>query len=98
MCIRDSQYGGQSVDMSHLGKYLRRSKEKFRKHITYECAGQVDDATIERLVADRLKDELKSGVQTIQYLSLIHIFWCLSDAGQPVCPGLCRGGGLLPEP
>ena len=24
--------------------------------------------------------------------------WCLSDAGQPVCPGLCRGGGLLPEP
>ena len=66
-CVTSNQYGGQSVDMSHLGKYLRRSKEKFRKHITYECAGQVDDATIERLVADRLKDELKSGVQTIQY-------------------------------
>ena len=66
-CVASNQYGGQSVDMSHLGKYLRRSKEKFRKHITYECACQVDDATIERLVADRLKDELKSGVQTIQY-------------------------------
>ena len=66
-CVASNQYGGQSVDMSHLGKYLRRSKEKFRKHITYECAGQVDDATIERLVADRLKAELKSGVQTIQY-------------------------------
>ena len=66
-CVASNQYGGQSVDMSHLGKYLRRSKEKFRKHITYKCAGQVDDATIERLVADRLKDELKSGVQTIQY-------------------------------
>ena len=66
-CVASNQYGRQSVDMSHLGKYLRRSKEKFRKHITYECAGQVDDATIERLVADRLKDELKSGVQTIQY-------------------------------
>ena len=66
-CVASNQYGGQSVDMSHLGKYLRRSKEKFRKHITYECAGQVDDATIERLVADRLKDELKSGVQTVQY-------------------------------
>ena len=66
-CVASNQYGGQSVDMSHLGKYLRRSKEKFRKHITSECAGQVDDATIERLVADRLKDELKSGVQTIQY-------------------------------
>ena len=48
-CVASNQYGGQSVDMSHLGKYLRRSKEKFRKHITYECAGQVDDATIERL-------------------------------------------------
>ena len=66
-CVASNQYGGQSVDLRHLGKYLRRSKEKFRKHITYECAGQVDDATIERLVADRLKDELKSGVQTIQY-------------------------------
>ena len=66
-CVASNQYGGQSVDMSHLGKYLRRSKEKFRKHITYECAGQVDDATVDRLVEDRLKDELKSGVQTIQY-------------------------------
>ena len=53
--------------MSHLGKYLRRSREKFRKHIFYECAGQVDEATLERLVNDRVRDELKSGVQTIQY-------------------------------
>ena len=66
-CVASNQYGGQSVDMSHLGKYLRRSKEKFRKHITYECAGQVDEATLERLVNDRVRDELKSGVQTIQY-------------------------------
>ena len=66
-CVASNQYGGQSVDLRHLGKYLRRSKEKFRKHIAYECAGQVDDATIERLVDDRLRDELKSGVQTIQY-------------------------------
>ena len=53
--------------MSHLGKYLRRSREKFRKHISYECAGLVDEATVERLVDDRVRDELKSGVQTIQY-------------------------------
>ena len=66
-CVASNQYGGQSVDMSHLGKYLRRSREKFKKHIAYECAGQVDEATLERLVADRLRDELKSGVQTIQY-------------------------------
>ena len=66
-CVASNQYGGQSVDLSHLGKYLRRSREKFKKHISYECAGQVDEATLERLVDDRLKDELKSGVQTIQY-------------------------------
>ena len=66
-CVASNQYGGQSVDMSHLGKYLRRSREKFRKHIFYECAGQVDEATLERLGNDRVRDELKSGVQTIQY-------------------------------
>ena len=66
-CVASNQYGGQSVDLRHLGKYLRRSREKFRKHIVYECAGQVDDATVERLVNDRLKDEVKNGVQTLQY-------------------------------
>ncbi len=66
-CVASNQYGGQSVDLSHLGKYLRRSREKFKKHIAYECAGQVDEATMERLVDDQLRTELKSGVQTIQY-------------------------------
>ena len=66
-CVASNQYGGQSVDLSHLGKYLRRSREKFKKHIAYECAGQVDEATMERLVDDQLRTELKSGVQTVQY-------------------------------
>lgn len=66
-CVASNQYGGQSVDMSHLGKYLRRSREKFRKQMTYQCAGAVDEATLERLVNDRVRDEMKSGVQTIQY-------------------------------
>ena len=66
-CVASNQYGGQSVDLRHLGKYLRRSRDKFRKHFAYECAGQVDDATIDRLVRDRLKDEVKNGVQTLQY-------------------------------
>jgi len=66
-CVASNQYGGQSVDLSHLGKYLRRSREKFRKHIAYECAGQVDEATMERLAEDQLRTELKSGVQTVQY-------------------------------
>ncbi len=66
-CVASNQYGGQSVDLCHLGKYLRRSREKFRKRISYECAGMVDAATVERLVNERLMEELKSGVQTIQY-------------------------------
>ena len=66
-CVASNQYGGQSVDLCHLGKYLRRSREKFRKRISYECAGMVDDAVVERLVNERLMEELKSGVQTIQY-------------------------------
>ena len=62
-----SQYGGQSVDIRHLGKYLRRSKEKFVRHLTSEAQGQVDEATFARLLDERLQDELRSGVQTIQY-------------------------------
>ena len=54
-CVASNQYGGQSVDLRHLGKYLRKSREKFKAHIAYECAGQVDEATVERLVADRLR-------------------------------------------
>ncbi len=66
-CVASNQYGGQSVDLRHLGKYLRRSKEKFRRNIVSECADTVDEAIVERLVNDRLRDELRSGVQTIQY-------------------------------
>ena len=62
-----SQYGGQSVDISHLGKYLRKSKEKFVKHLTEVFGEEFDKDTIERIASDRLQDELKAGVQTIQY-------------------------------
>ena len=65
--VASNQYGGQSVDVSHLGKYLRRSREKFRGKIAAACGDTVDADTIERLVEERLTDELRSGVQTIQY-------------------------------
>ena len=65
--VASSQYGGQSVDICHLGKYLRRSYNKFRKQIEADCGGNVDEAIIEKLTCDRLRDELRSGVQTIQY-------------------------------
>lgn len=65
--VASNQYGGQSVDISHLGRYLRRSRDKFRNKIEKECAGEVSKEIIDRLVNERVKEELKSGVQTIQY-------------------------------
>ncbi len=61
------QYGGQSVDVSHLGKYLRKSRDKFTKQLNEQFGETLDSETIEKIVAQRLNDELKSGVQTIQY-------------------------------
>ena len=66
-CVASNQYGGQSVDLRHLGKYLRKSREKFKAHVAYECAGKVDEATMDRLVDDQVRSELKNGVQTLQY-------------------------------
>ena len=55
-CIASNQYGGQSVDIKHLGKYLRKSIDKFKGR-GYEGA----------LLKDRIQEELSAGVQTIQY-------------------------------
>lgn len=65
--VASSQYGGQSVDICHLGKYLRRSYEKFKKNILETSDGKIDADTLERLTNERLRYELKGGVQTIQY-------------------------------
>ena len=65
--VASSQYGGQSVDMIHLGKYLRKSYEKYKKIFEDNFAGKVDDETLEAMIQERLNDELKSGVQTMQY-------------------------------
>ncbi len=65
--VASSQYGGQSVDIRHLGKYLRKSYEKFKKGILAAAGGNMDADTLERLTDERLRYELKGGVQTIQY-------------------------------
>jgi ribonucleoside-triphosphate reductase len=54
--VASCQYGGQSVDTVHLGKYLRRSKEKF---IAKGYSGE--------LLESRIREEVAAGVQTIQY-------------------------------
>lgn len=65
--VASSQYGGQSVDISHLGKYLRRTKDKYLASYTSEFGDALSAEQIEKLARGRMLDELKSGVQTIQY-------------------------------
>ena len=65
--VASSQYGGQSVNVAHLGKYLRKSYEKFKKELIDEVGNKIPNDMIEKIVNRRLKTELASGVQTIQY-------------------------------
>jgi ribonucleoside-triphosphate reductase len=65
--VASSQYGGQSVDVRHLGKYLRKSYNKYKSKYQADFGDKLDADTIETLVKERLNDELRSGVQTIQY-------------------------------
>ena len=65
--VASNQYGGQSVDLKHLGKYLRRSYNKFKKQLEEKYKGKLPDEVIHDLAVERQKAELKSGVQTIQY-------------------------------
>ena len=55
-CIASNQYGGQSVDIKHLAKYLKKSINKF-----------IDKGYEGELLRDRVQEELSAGVQTIQY-------------------------------
>ena len=65
--VASSQYGGQSVEIKHLGKYLRKSYEKFKSRLEAKYKGVISDGEIEQIAQDRLKEELAAGVQTIQY-------------------------------
>ena len=62
--VASSQYGGQSVDIRHLGKYLRKSKLRY-----YEMLKEImnDPEELAMAVETLLTKELQSGVQTIQY-------------------------------
>lgn len=65
-CIASNQYGGQSVDLVHLGKYLRKSRDKFARRIASECPELSADEQ-EKIVKMQLREELKAGIQTVQY-------------------------------
>ena len=65
--VASSQYGGQSVNIAHLGKYLRRTREKYKKQCDEKFGDRLDDAAKKEIVDMRVSESLKAGVQTIQY-------------------------------
>ena len=64
--VASSQYWGQSVNIKHLWKYLYNTKQKYLKKYKETCP-ELSDEEIQKLVDIRVKDELASWVQTIQY-------------------------------
>mgnify|MGYP003525085221 FL=1 len=68
--VASNQYGGQSISLTHLAPFVQVSREKIRKTVEKELATfgiTSDEATISKVVEDRLRDEVSRGVQTIQY-------------------------------
>ena len=68
--IASNQYGGQSITLSHLAPFVDVSRQKIRNQMKQESQlfrVDVDNATLEQLVEQRVREEVKKGVQTIQY-------------------------------
>ena len=68
--VASNQYGGQSISLAHLAPFVQVSRERIRKDVieSLEIAGgRLDENTISTLVERRIRDEIKKGVQTIQY-------------------------------
>ena len=68
--VASSQYGGQSISLTHLAPFIEISRQKIRKQIVEEYKSinvTINDEQINTLLKSRLKEEIKKGVQTIQY-------------------------------
>ncbi len=68
--IASSQYGGQSISLSHLAPFVDVSRQKFRRQVREEMAEAgvtVTDEQVNAIAEDRVRTEISSGVQTIQY-------------------------------
>ena len=67
--VASNQYGGQSISLTHLAPFVNVSREKIRKTVTKELAevGVTDESAIAKITESRLRDEIRRGVQCIQY-------------------------------
>ena len=68
--VASNQYGGQSISLTHLAPFVQISREKIRKSVEKEMAEfgiNPGEEAISKVVEDRLREEVRRGVQTIQY-------------------------------
>ena len=68
--VASNQYGGQSISLAHLAPFVQISREKIRREVEVEIGEfgvSPDEAQISKMVERRLREEIKRGVQTIQY-------------------------------
>ena len=80
--VASNQYGGQSFTLSHLAPFVDVSRQKLRKSVIEERIESVevlDDAIIDKITERRLRTEVQSGIQTIQY-QLITLMTCNGQA------------------
>ena len=80
--VASNQYGGQSFTLSHLAPFVDISRQKIRKSVIAEreeCGESLDEAIVSKVVERRLKEEIRSGIQTIQY-QLITLMTCNGQA------------------
>ena len=80
--VASNQYGGQSFSLAHLAPFVDISRKKIRNAVIEErkdCRESLDDVIIDRVTERRLREEIKSGIQTIQY-QLITLMTCNGQA------------------
>ncbi len=80
--VASNQYGGQSFTLAHLAPFVDISRKKIRKNVIEErkeCGEPMDEAIINKVTERRLREEVKSGIQTIQY-QLITLMTCNGQA------------------
>ncbi len=80
--VASNQYGGQSFSLAHLAPFVDISRHKIRRAVIEErkeCGESLDDEIITKVTERRLREEIKSGIQTIQY-QLITLMTCNGQA------------------
>ena len=67
--VASNQYGGQSISLTHLAPFVDVSRKKIRKEVAEELSevGVSDEAHIAKIAEKRLRDEVRKGIQMIQY-------------------------------